>query len=289
MAEERLWPTDPAPAVPDFADVAATRISLGTVFVVNAVGTINGAYIYVSDTPPAGVVQLGLFRNGDGLIASKTLTIGASGWQRFDFDAPVTMGVGDECIIYYQQEAVLTVVRYAFTGDVFLVDVDSANLHAPDSTEAASLGIGTVAGNGVFGYDTDFIGANDAPSDSFNETSYWVDPIFEADAPPEDLSAIAGGPEMYWTPSGSALLLTQGSVVAVVTADGQAEGVALFVNMGTTAGFVAMASVSASAGDLQIVPIAPSGSLYIAFGSPLTHAFVTGASSVHAQAGYSLK
>ena len=285
MAEERLWPTDPAPAGTDQSDAVTFGISLGTVFVVGTAGTINGAFIRVSDTPPGGTCRLLLFVNGLGVVANEIITIGPGGWTRFDFTTPVAVVANDICIIYYNQLVNGGVVRYTFTNNIFAIDVDSANLHAPDTTEASGLGIG-VAGNGVFLVDEV---PTDIPINTFNASSYWVDPIFEEAAPPEDLSAIAGGPEMYWTPSGSALLLTQGSVVAVVTADGQAEGIALFVNAGTTAGFVAMASVSASAGELQTVPVAPSGSLYIAFGSPMTHAFVTGASSMYAQAGYSLK
>lgn len=112
---------------------------------------------------------------------------------------------------------------------------------------------------------------------------------FEIESGGGEVTIAAGGMGMYWTPSSNALLLT-GSVQPISTADGQIEGIALFVNAGTTAGFVALATASATAGELSFIPIGGGGSLYIAFGTPNLYALRSSESStVYAQAGYALK
>jgi hypothetical protein len=95
----------------------------------------------------------------------------------------------------------------------------------------------------------------------------------------------------YWTPSGPAILAT--ATVAgqqVVVASNQAEGLARFHNANSTTGFVALVSASATAGDAaNAAAIAGNASLFIAFTKATPYAYVSGASSVYAQAGYALK
>lgn len=176
MAEQRLWPTDPTPALTDVSESVSVGFALGTVFSVNADGNIIGAYIRVSDTPPPTECRLLLFVNGT-TVANKVIAIGTGGWTRFEFDAPQPLVAGDECIIYYWQEAAgPNIVRYTATSGIFNTDVDSGNLHAPDTTEALNDFTIDVAGNGVFEQNID---PESEPTVTFNASSYWVDPIFE--------------------------------------------------------------------------------------------------------------
>jgi uncharacterized protein DUF4082 len=187
MAEERLWPAEPTPANTNNAD-GGTAIALGTVFTVAEAGNILGAYIRVSDTPPGGTCRLLLYAGeAASVLANEVVTIGPGGWTRFDFADPIPVTADETYIVYYHQTAGGGQVRYTSTQNIFTGAVTSGNLTGLATAAAAAAGI-SVAGNGVFRVDN--ADPTVFPDASFNASAYWVDPIFEADAAPDETAPI---------------------------------------------------------------------------------------------------
>ena len=113
------------------------------------------------------------------LLVTKAITVSGTGWQRFDFDTPISVTADTIYLIYYfQNEGANGTVEYPFTSGYFAsAGVTSGNLYALSNAEAAALPLPD--GNGVFRYEAS--GSNTGPpSATFNSTNYWIDPIFQA-------------------------------------------------------------------------------------------------------------
>lgn len=92
----------------------------------------------------------------------------------------------------------------------------------------------------------------------------------------------------YWTPSGSAFVVSA-TAKLVVSASGQAEGLARFINTSATVGFVGFVSASGSIGVADLVPIDGNATLFIAFATPDIFAVGTGSPDILVNPGYALK
>lgn len=94
-----------------------------------------------------------------------------------------------------------------------------------------------------------------------------------------------------WTPSAPAVSCTATVInQRLVVASNQLTSSIRFLNSGTTVGFCAVVSASASGGDAaNAVPLAGGASIFIEAGLATQFGFVSGASAVYAQAGYALK
>jgi hypothetical protein len=92
----------------------------------------------------------------------------------------------------------------------------------------------------------------------------------------------------YWTPSSDYFSVSNSPPQLLVSASNQIEGLARIVNIGTTVGYVAMLTASATIDTANLAPIEAQGTLFVAFGFPATRIVATGATCL-AQAGYALK
>jgi hypothetical protein len=166
------------PATVDSGDTGS--VVLGVAFNSDTDGFVTGVRFYKA-TANTGTHTGALWSASGQLLASATFTgETASGWQQVAFSSPVAVTVGTTYVASYLAPA----GHYSFTGGAFATQVDTIPLHALAS--AAVPG-----GNGSYVYST----TNALPTNSFNATNYWVDPIFSQTAPlgsPTNVTATGG-------------------------------------------------------------------------------------------------
>jgi hypothetical protein len=157
-----LWPSSAAPAVPASSDTGS--IEVGVKFQSDVEGNVRGVRFY-KGSGNTGVHVGNLWSSAGQLLASATFqNETASGWQEVTFPTPVHLSANTPYVVSY----FAPVGRYAFTSGGLATAVDSPPLHT------------LVGGNGVFSY-----GPTSAfPTQSFNDTNYWVDVVFEANGTP---------------------------------------------------------------------------------------------------------
>ena len=116
------------------------------------------------------------------LSRARVLTIGSTGWQRFDFNSSVSVTAGTNYVIYYfQTEGADSFLEYPHTANYFTSSgVTQGNLYALSQDDLTVYGgnayKNSVTGQGVFHYEATY---SQPPYKSFQSTNYWVDPIFE--------------------------------------------------------------------------------------------------------------
>jgi hypothetical protein len=178
-----LWSDTTLPKVAADSDAAA--VELGTKFRVDVAGTVTGVRFYKSLTN-TGVHTGHLWSSSGALLASVTFSgERASGWQTAMFSQPVSIVAGATYVISYHTN----VGHYAADSAYFAGHgVDNGSLHG--------LADGASGHNGVYHY-----GATAFPTDSYQQTNYWVDVLFvpnatttDAGAPPPPPPADAGAP-----------------------------------------------------------------------------------------------
>ncbi|ANL88510.1 DUF4082 domain-containing protein [Rhizobium phaseoli] len=143
------------PAVVNTDDTAA--VELGVKFQSSAAGTVSGIRFYKSSLD-TGTHTGSLWSSTGTRLATLTFTNEtASGWQSATFTSPVTLTPGQTYTASYHTN----VGNYSTTANYFLSNVTSGPLTAPAS------------GNGVYNY-----GNSAFPTNSFDQTNYWVDVMF---------------------------------------------------------------------------------------------------------------
>lgn len=156
-----LWGSSVSPAVDSAVDPNPN--DLGMKFYADSSGLITGAEFY-KGTANTGTHVGQLWDASGDLLASATFTNEtASGWQTVSFPTPVSIQAGTEYIIsYYAPNG-----GYAYSSGYFAsTGVDVGPLHAYSNAIAG--------GQGVYEYGT----GGDFPTDTYNATNYWVQPIF---------------------------------------------------------------------------------------------------------------
>ena len=154
-----------------------TDYELGVRFTVGADGMATGLRYYrgTADADDLDVRILNLWSSDGALLASVTVVSdqGVTGWQGGTFETPVRLDAGTSYVASYG-----TTQNYAYSSSFFADDwvSDDGYLTAPADGGGIS--------NGVF-----FAGGtNQFPTQSYNASNYWVDPIIE----PLDLFPLAG-------------------------------------------------------------------------------------------------
>ena len=134
-------------------------------FRADVAGTVTGVRFYKGSGNTG--THTGHLWSGTGtLLASVTFTgETASGWQQATSPAPVPITANTTYVVsYYAPNG-----AYSANSGYFSSAADKAPLHG--------LASGTDGPNGVYRY-----GATTAfPTDSYNNTNYWVDVVFNAD------------------------------------------------------------------------------------------------------------
>ncbi len=147
-----LFSSSSTPAIIDSGD--AQPIELGVKFQSSIDGYITGIRFYRA-TGNDGNHTVHLWSSTGQLLATAT-AFTVSGWQQIDFATPVAITAGTTYTASYH-----TVTgRYSMTRNFFASAVTNGPLTA-------------LAGGGVYRY-----GSEGYPTQSFQATNYWVDPVF---------------------------------------------------------------------------------------------------------------
>jgi phosphodiesterase/alkaline phosphatase D-like protein len=176
VAAATVWNPSAAPQVVDSGDTHAVEV--GMVFRSDLPGFVTGVRFYKA-LANTGTQVGNLWSSTGTLLASVNFSTlqGAVGWQQANFAAPVSIAANTTYVIsYFAPNG-----HYAADSQFFAsAGVDSPPLHA--------LANGVNGPNGVFQY-----GATSAfPAKGYNSTNYWVDVVFNENAPPV-ISAINAG------------------------------------------------------------------------------------------------
>jgi methionine-rich copper-binding protein CopC len=178
MATEAWSFSTPACPCTLFADAAAPAafatgggaLELGVTFASEVDGYVTGLRFYKG--PGNTGTHLGrLWTGGGQLLADATFIDETdSGWQTVTFSPAVAVAAGQTYVASYTTPK----GAYAYDGAYFARPVARGPLRATDS--------GSPGNNGVYG------AAGAFPTSSYNQTNYWVDPVF-APMPPPDTTA----------------------------------------------------------------------------------------------------
>ena len=151
-----LWDLTAVPATVDSGDTSS--VELGVKFTADQPMEIIGVRFYKSSANSGP--HVGSLWQADGtLLAQATLNDRSStGWQEIEFIVPVTISAGQTYVASYLAPN----GHYSANPAYFNTPLSSGPLSA-DST----------GGNGVYAY-----GSGGFPSASFNNTNYWITPIY---------------------------------------------------------------------------------------------------------------
>jgi hypothetical protein len=157
-----VFPTSLTPGTVDSGDFSA--VNLGMKFSTTVAGEVTGVRFYKS-TLNTGTHVGSLWTAGGSLLGSVTFTgETASGWQTANFSSPIPVKANTEYVISY----------LAPSGH-YSVDTNYFTNHGAGLTPITGMQSGGASGsNGVYGYGT----ATAFPTDSFNNSNYYVDPVF---------------------------------------------------------------------------------------------------------------
>lgn len=169
---------DPS-AVPLVASDSDTGgVELGMKFRSDAAGTVTGVRFY-KGTANTGSHTGHLWSSSGALLASLTFsTETSSGWQQATFSSPVSIAANTTYIVsYYAPRG-----GYSADSGFFSASADRSPLHG--------LASGVDGPNGVYRYGT----SPGFPTDSFNNTNYWVDVVFSTSTAPVAPAVTASTP-----------------------------------------------------------------------------------------------
>ena len=193
-----LWTPNDTPNAPDSGD--ATAVTVGMAFTSDSAGSVTGVRFYKSSAN-TGTHVGGLYASSGTLLASVTFSgETASGWQQANFSPAVRISAGATYIVaYFAPNG-----HYAADADYWFTPpptggnvLNSPPLHAVPATMSVN--------NGFFTYGS----ALAYPASSFEDTNYWVDPVFMpatgVPGPPTNVTATSGNASaaLSWTPPSS--------------------------------------------------------------------------------------
>ncbi|HLI32589.1 MAG TPA: N,N-dimethylformamidase beta subunit family domain-containing protein, partial [Solirubrobacteraceae bacterium] len=189
-----IWGIGEKPANVDSGD--GSSVELGVKFTADEYGWIDGVRFYRS-AANSGAHIVGLWSEAGALLASATQTAeGEAGWEQVDFPSPV------------QIEAHRTYIAGYFAPHGHY-SADPYYFYSPPATGSATLGSPPLqavqatsqSSNGLYLYTS----SPAEPTESYNATNYWVDPLFTPAALPGVPTAIAAAPQagaaiVSWSP-----------------------------------------------------------------------------------------
>jgi hypothetical protein len=178
-----LFASSATPTNVDSGDNSA--VNLGVKFVPSGDGTITGIRFYKASTN-TGTHVGALWSSTGTQLATVTFTNEtASGWQMATFSSPVAVTAGTTYLASYSSPA----GHYSYDGAFFANTYVNGPLTAP------------AGDNGVFGYGDSSV----FPTQSFNSSNYWVDPVYgNGQAPPDTTPPVVSGVTATGTSSTSA-------------------------------------------------------------------------------------
>jgi methionine-rich copper-binding protein CopC len=161
-----IWESDTTPTNPSSND--PNSVELGVKFQTSTNGWIYGIRFY-KGPGNTGTHTGSLWTDSGTLLAHGTFTSEtASGWQTLEFPTAVPVVAAQTYVASYYAPS----GNYAVSAGYFSTsDFSNSPLDA--------LKDGTDGGNGLFSY-----GGDQFPTNSYNSSNYWVDPIFWTSTPP---------------------------------------------------------------------------------------------------------
>lgn len=187
-----LLPSGTIPGLVDSNDASA--LTLGLKFSSTVNGKITGLRYYRA-AANTGVHKGALWTSGGEKLAELTFTDGAPGWTTANFGTPVTITAGSTYVASY----------YAPNGHY------SADLNYY-SAQYVNTPLQSVGAGGVYTYSNGF------PDDSYRESNYYVDVLFDttAEAPPA-VSAVTPAANQESVPLDATVTATFDSVITEST------------------------------------------------------------------------
>ena len=167
------WPASTVPTVPATGDTSANE--LGVKFRVDVSGTITGLRFY-KGTTNTGTHTAHLWSRTGTLLATATFSNeSASGWQQVTFSSPVAVTAGTTYVASYFAPS----GHYAADQNYFATQgVDNGPVH--------------LLANGVDGADGVYKQTSSGfPTLTYRSSNYWVDVVFNANAPATPTSVTA--------------------------------------------------------------------------------------------------
>jgi hypothetical protein len=180
-----LWTPTAQPGTSDSGD--GTAVTVGMSFKSDSAGTVSGIRFYKSALN-TGTHVGGLYTTSGTLLASVTFSgESASGWQQATFTSPVAISANTTyTIAYFAPNG-----HYAADPDYWFMPSPSGG-NSLNSAPLHAIPASMTVNNGWFTYG----GALTFPTSTFQDTNYWVDPVFApatgAPGQPTNVSATAG-------------------------------------------------------------------------------------------------
>jgi hypothetical protein len=162
-----LWGAGETPGTPDSGD--ASSVTVGMAFTSGSAGRVTGIRFYKASTN-TGTHVGGLYSSSGTLLASATFSgESASGWQQVTFSAPVAISPNTTYIAAYYAPS----GHYSADPDYFWTPSPSGG-NVLNSPPLQAVPASFTVNNGFYTYN----GSLTFPSSSFQDTNYWVDPMF---------------------------------------------------------------------------------------------------------------
>jgi hypothetical protein len=153
-----------------------SAVELGVKFQASTNGNITGIRFY-KGSQNTGTHVGDLWSASGTLLATATFTNEtASGWQQVNFSNPVAITAGTTYIASYHTNT----GEYSDDGNYFATAYSNGNLTA--------LASGSSGGDGVYTYSS----SPAFPNNSYNASNYWVDVVFDANAPVVTANPVSG-------------------------------------------------------------------------------------------------
>jgi hypothetical protein len=166
-----IWSDSTAPGTPDSGDGAA--VTLGVKFTAATDGTISGIRFYKS-AANIGTHTGTLWTSSGAVLATGTFTNESTqGWEELDFATPVQITAGTTYVAGY----------FAPKGH-YAADTNGLSSAVTNSALTA------LVGGGVYAYGS----SATFPSQSWDNTNYWVDVVYQPNAPGTPPSVTAASP-----------------------------------------------------------------------------------------------
>jgi Domain of unknown function (DUF4082)/Fibronectin type III domain/Bacterial Ig domain len=179
-----IWGAGVTPPTPDANDRNSTE--LGVKFTSGTFGTVTGIRFYKSQAN-TGTHIGSLWSSSGQQLATATFTSETeSGWQQVNFSTPVDVFPNTTYVASYFDPA----GHYAATAYYFY-NPPATGGNVLNSPPLHAIPASITSANGVYSYSL----SSTFPSNSFNGSNYWVDPVFvPASAPGQttNVSATAG-------------------------------------------------------------------------------------------------
>ncbi|MBW8804605.1 MAG: DUF4082 domain-containing protein [Catenulisporales bacterium] len=159
-----IFPSTAAPAHVDSSD--GSSVELGTKFRTSTAGKITGVRFYQS-VANTGSHVASLWTSTGLLLGStpaSTATVSSPGWQTLTFTNPVMIKANTTYVVSYHAP----VGHYSADAGYFAAT-------SAGQPPIQALKSGTDGSNGVYSYGSSTL----FPNNSYNDTNYWVDPVFD--------------------------------------------------------------------------------------------------------------